>query len=141
MDKIAQETIHAGLSLGARIVLGGIAVLCGVVSILCAQSADRPIPASLFGAFCICIAIACICRGRIRQIAASLIGLALFAVGIGYLVSEISAGIWISGRHSQPSVLNAVFFLVFIGLPGGAYAYNTQLGFRPRPPQNTDQDA
>ncbi len=133
MYEQANETINQGLSLGARIVLGLVSGLFGIVMLLVAPPTDKAVYFYLFGAFCLSIAIACFTRGRVRQFVGSLIGTIVFLMGLAYLVSEVTAGIYWSGRRSEPSVSNALLYLIFIGLPGAAYAYKARFGF-PRKP-------
>lgn len=133
MYEQANETINQGLSLGARIFLGSISGLFGVVMILVAPPTDKAVFFYLFGAFCLFISIACFTRGRIRQFVGSTIGVAIFIAGLAYLVAELTAGIYWSGQRSEPSVFNALLYLLFIGVPGAAYAYRARFGFPKKP--------
>ena len=133
MYRQASETINHGLSLGARIVLGLVSGLFGVVMLSIAPPTDKAIYFYLFGAFCLFIAIACFTTGRLRQCVGSAVGSAVFIIGLIYLLDEVTAGAYWSGRHSEPSVINALLFLFFIGLPGAAYAFKARFGFRKQP--------
>jgi len=125
----ANATINEGLSLGARILLGSISALFGVVMILVAPPTDKAVFFYLFGAFCLFITLACFTRGRFRQFVGSTIGVSIFIAGLAYLAWELMAGVYWSGRKSEPSVINALLYLFFIGFPGAAYAYKTRFGF------------
>lgn len=135
MYEQANETINQGLSLGARIILGVISGLFGVVMLLVAPPTDKAIYFYLFGAFCLFITVACFTKGRVRQFVGSSIGSAIFIMGLVYLVSELAGGVFWSGRRSESSVLNALMYLIFIGVPGAAYAFKARFGFpkKPRP--------
>lgn len=133
MYEQANKTISQGLSLGARMTLGFISGLFGIVMLSIAPPTDAAIYFYLFGALCLVIAIACITTGRLRQFIGSVIGCALFGMSLVYLVAEVAGGVDWSGRRSEPSVFNALLFLFFIGLPGAAYAYKVRFGFRKQP--------
>ena len=133
MYEQANETINKGLSLGARVTLGLVATLFGVVMVLIAPPTDKAIYFYLFGVFCLLIAIACFTSGRFRQFVGSVIGSTMFGIGLVYLISEAMGGIYWTGRRSEPSVYNALFYLFFIGIPGAAYAYKARFGFRKLP--------
>ena len=128
MYRKANETINQGLSLGARILLGSVAALMGAMMILIAEPPNK---AAFFaiGAFCLAIALACVTRGRVRQFIGSCIGVVIFLAGVAYLAWEIGNGVFWSGQRSQPSVVNAILYLVFIGVPGAAYAYKVRFGY------------
>ena len=133
MYEQANKTINQGLSLGARITLGVISGLFGVVMLLIAPPTDKAIYFYLFGVFCLLITVASFTKGRVRQFVGSSIGSAIFIMGLAYLVSELAGGVFWSGRRSEPSVFNAVMYLVFIGVPGAAYAYKARFGFHKKP--------
>ena len=133
MYEQANKTINQGLSLGARITLGLISGLFGDVMLLIAPPTDKAIYFYLFGTFCLFITVACVTSGRVRQFVGSVIGSAVFIMGLAYLVSELTAGVYWSSRRSEPSVFNALLYLFFIGLPGAAYAYKARFGFRKQP--------
>jgi hypothetical protein len=129
----ANETINEGMSLGARIMLGSVSALFGVVMILIAPPTDKQVYFYLFGAFCLFIALACFTRGRVRQFLGSTIGVVIFFAGVVYLIAELTSGVLWSGRRSEPSVYNAILYLLFIGVPGGVYAYRARFGFAKKP--------
>jgi hypothetical protein len=133
MYQQANDSItHQGLSLGARIFLGSVSALFGAAMFAMAAP-PHTVEFSVFGAFCMFIALACFTRGRLRQFIGSCIGTAIFLAGLWYLGSEISEGPLASGRRSEPSVLNALLYLFFIGIPGAAYAYKARFGFAKSP--------
>jgi hypothetical protein len=129
----ANETINQGLSLGARVFLGSISGLFGVVMILIAPPMVKNIYFYLFGAFYLFITIACFTGGRIRQFVGSTIGVIIFIAGLAYLVAELTAGVYWSARSSEPPVFNALLYLFLIGVPGAAYAYKARFGFPKKP--------
>ncbi|OBR76803.1 hypothetical protein [Xanthomonas arboricola] len=130
MYQRAERTINHGLSLGARLLLGAFAMLFCAVMVVVAPPTDKAIYFHLFAAFCLLLALACFTQGRVRQFIGSLIGCTIFGLGIWYLVVELSrAPTWL-GARSQPSVLNACLYLLFIGFPGAAYAYRARFGMR-----------
>lgn len=135
MNEQAERSINQGLSLGARIVIAVFAALFGIVMILIAspESGSKAAFFYGFGAFCLCIAIACITRGRVRRFIGSLIGSTIFLAGLAYLAAEVADGVFWSSRRSDPSAYKAVLYLLFIGLPGALYAYRTRFGFRRSP--------
>ena len=140
MYEQANKTITAGLSLGARITLGLISGLFGVVMLLIAPPTDKAVYFHLFGAFCLLIAIASFTSGRVRQFIGSTIGAAIFIMGLWYLAMELLAGALWSGKRSEPSAYNALLYLFSIGVPGAAYAYKVRFGFNKSPSRalNTD---
>jgi len=128
MYKAAAEQINKGLSPVARLLLGFVSALFGSVIILLAATSDKSVASFGFGIFCLLITVTCITRGRIRQFVGGVIGCALFALSAWYLYSEITGGPFLSGRRSEPSVVNAIFAFVAFGLPGIAYAIKTRFG-------------
>lgn len=139
MYRAADEAINKGLSLGARILLGVASVLFGAIMMLFASTSQEPFNAYLFGAVCFTIALACFTRGRVRQFVGSLIGSAMFLAGVFYLVDQISGGRLFSASRAEPSMLNAILYLVFIGLPGAAYVRKARFGFGKKPEPDPDQ--
>ncbi len=135
MYRKAHETINQGLGLGARLILGLVSALFGGVMLMAAGPGDKA--SYLFGAFCLSITVACFTTGRVRQFAGSVIGSAVLVVAVAYLVAEVKGGVVWSGRRSEPSVLNAVLFLLAFGIPGGGYAYKARFGWRRRRPAGT----
>jgi len=135
MYEQAVKSIDQGLSLGARIALGSIAAVFGLVMILIAspETGSKAIFFYGFGAFCLSIAIACFTTGRVRQFVGSTIGCIIFLTGVWYLASEVYAGALWSSRRSDPSAYTAVLYLLFIGLPGLSYAYRARFGFPKSP--------
>ena len=134
MYEQAEQSIHEGLSLGARICLGSFAAVIGAMMILIAgpESGSKAAFFYGFGAFCLCIAVACVSTGRARQFVGSVIGTLVFLAGVAYLFAQIGDGVFWSSRRSEPSAFMAVLYLLFIGIPGAAYAFRTRFGFRRR---------
>jgi hypothetical protein len=128
----AADAIMAGLSPGARIAIGVGCVLFGVMMLATASSTKAPVLGIAIGVFCLLIAAACVTKGRVRQFIGSLIGLALFLAALAYLWSELSGGKYL-GAHGEPSVLNAVLFLVFFGIPGLTYVFLARFGLSKKP--------
>ena len=128
----ANDRIAEGLGLGPRTVLAGASFLLGMMMMLVAgpEEGDKQVFLYGFGGFCFLICAACFARGRARQFLGSAVGLLIFAVGIWYLASMLFAGPSGSSSRAQPSVLNAVLYLAFIGGPGAAYAWKARFGFR-----------
>lgn len=139
MYRAADAAINKGLSLGARLLLGTVSALFGAFMVLAAPESEAPIGFYLFGAACLIIALACYTRGRVRQFLGSLIGSAMFLAGICYLADQIAGGKLLSLSNAQPSVLNAILYLVFIGLPGAAYVRKARFGFGRKPASKPDQ--
>lgn len=141
MYQEAERTINHGLSLGARLLLGVFAMLFGAVMVLVAPPTDKAIYFYLFAGFCLLLALICFTQGQARQFIGSLIGCTIFGLGIWYLVVELSSGPAWSGARSQPSILNACSYLVFIGIPGAAYAYRARFGLRHKPYHSSKRTA
>lgn len=139
MYRAADEAVNKGLSLGARILLGSVSALFGAIMMLFASTSQEPLAACLFGAVCFAIALACFTRGRVRQFVGSLIGSAMFLAGVLYLADQISGGRLLSASRAEPSVLNAILYLVFIGLPGAAYVRKARFGFGNKPEPGSGQ--
>jgi len=130
MYRQAEETINHGLSLGARLLLGVLATLFGITMVLIAPPTDKAIFFYAFGIFCLLIALGCFTKGRVRQFIGSVVGCAVFGLGVWYLVIELSRGAYGLGARGEPSVGNACLYLVFIGIPGATYAYRARFGLR-----------
>ena len=109
MYEQANERINEGLSFGARLMLGVVAALFGIIMFLIANPEHRE-GFYAFGAFCMLIAIACFTKGRVRQFIGSLVGSTIFLVGVWYLAVELREGNLWSGvssafnAHSVPTV-------------------------------------
>jgi len=128
--RIAEEEIGKGLSLGARLTLGIASALFGLTMLLVAPPTDKAAYFYMLAGFCFLICIACVTRGRIRQFIGSLIGTALFVLSLSYLGFEAMEGRIFSSSRSEPSLLNAIFFLIAFGIPGAAYAAKARFGLR-----------
>jgi hypothetical protein len=117
-------------SLGPRLLLAAFSTLFGVVMIAIAPpSLEQFMPFYAFGGFCLSIAVACVFRGRIARFFASLVATVVFGAALAYLGSELLGGALISASRSEPSVLNALFFLVVFGLPAAVYVWRARFGF------------
>src|SRR5262245_27761097 len=104
----------------------------GAMMILIAEPPNRAAFYAI-GGFCLAISLACASHGRVRQFIGSCIGVVIFLAGVAYLIWEIGHGVLWSGQRSQPSVFNAILYLIFIGVPGAAYAYKVRFGYRKEP--------
>ena len=123
------------MSLGARAILAVFAALFGVVMCLVAPPTDKAPFFYGFGAFCFAIALACVLRGRAAQFFGSIVGTVVFISGLLYLGHEAWVGpLWSSSR-SEPSIKNAVLFLLVFGVPSGMYVINARFGLGKREPQ------
>ena len=135
MYKEAEEHINNGLSLLPRILLGSVSGLFGVVLTwfgihgFINNIGSWPAMFSI-GIFCLLIAIANFTWGRVRQFVGSCVGLIIFILACWYLTTQISGGLAISGKRSEPSILNAIFFMVFFGLPSITYTLTAKFGFK-----------
>jgi hypothetical protein len=122
MYREGQEVLERGLSRGSRVFLGLVAGLfCAGMAVM-APSSGSPIGFYLFAVFCGSIALACLFTGRWRRLIGRFIGAAVFAASAWYFVGQLSAGTLISGSRSEPSILNALIFLLVAGLPGLLFA-------------------
>jgi hypothetical protein len=128
--KAAEEQINKGLSPFSRFVLGFFSALFGVVMVLAAPPTDKAVFFYAFGIFCLLISVACVTKGRVRQLVGSVIGSILLILSGWYLYSQLTGGPFFSVRRSEPSVVNAWFFFVAFGIPGAAYAIKTKFGWR-----------
>lgn len=118
------------LSLGPRLLLAAFSTLFGVVMIIIAPPAlEQRMFFYAFGGFCLSIAVACVFAGRIAQFFASLVSTAVLGMALTYLGSELFGGALMSARPSEPSVLNAMIFLVVFGLPSAFYVWRARFGF------------
>ena len=133
MYEEANTAITKGLSVGPRIILGLVSALFGAGMVILGADSEHPIGVIGFGMFCLLISTACIAKGRVRQFVGSVIGSAIFILGLAYLLDELMGGSLIFGSRSKPSVLNAILFLVFIGMPGATYALKARFGLRRQP--------
>jgi len=127
--KVAEQRIRSGLSPAARVILGVVAGLFGAVMILAVPPTDKAIVFYAFAGFCFLIALACATSGRVRRFVGSAIGLILFLVSGGYLLTELLSGPLFSARRSEPSVMNALLAFAAFGVPGIAYAFSAKFGF------------
>lgn len=134
------------MSLGARIIIAIFAVLFGSIMVLHGTSADpnKAWFSYAFGAFCFFIAAACVLKGRAAAFCGSLVGSCVFLAALFYLVHAWQSEPLSSGGRSQPSILNALMFLVVFGIPGLLYAWRAKFGFGKvpeaqwLPPQDAD---
>ena len=124
---------RGGTGLAFRLILSFFAGLFGVVMVLIAPSAEKPIGLYLFGAFCLGVAAVCFVRGRIQRVIGSFVASAVLGVTGWYLFTEISAGAVVSGSRSRPSVINALLALVAFGIPAAVYLRRARFGFGVEP--------
>ena len=121
------------MSRGLQSVLAVAAVLSGVMMMVAAPPTDKAPMFYAVVAFCFVLACACLTRGRTAQFFGSVVGLGVFVAGCWYLASMIAElRISMGGGRSQPSVRNAILFLISFGLPGAAYAWHAGFGLRRR---------
>jgi hypothetical protein len=122
------------MSGGARWTLGAFAVFFALISAYSEATAPSkaPLVMYLFILFCVAIAVACF-SGRWRTPALRVVGGITFLATVAYLVYEVLAEPFkpYSGR-SEPHWINAIFALLFFGLPG--------LGLAIQRRRKTDQD-
>lgn len=130
MYEAAEEQITKGLSPAARFLLGTVAGLFGLLMLAIAPGNPHAFFAALFALFCLLISLACFTRGRARQFLGSLIGGILFLGSLVYLCAELTGGPWFPGSRAEPSVTNAVVFLLAFGVPGMAYALKARFGLK-----------
>ena len=135
MYKEAEEQINQGLSLVPRILLGAVSGLFGVVLLFFGihgftHNVENWFGYFAFGMFCAFIALACFTLGRVRQFIGSCIGITIFGLACWYLIAEFSGGLIISGKRSEPSILNAILFMGAFGIPGITYTFFARFGFR-----------
>jgi uncharacterized membrane protein len=128
MYREAEEQINKGLSPFARILLGLVSGLFGLMMIGIAPDTDKQIYFYLFGGFCLAICFACIFKGRVRQFLGSIIGVCLVVLSVWYLVSQVLGGGPLFSARSDQSILNAALFFIFFGLPGLSYVIRAKFG-------------
>ncbi|MBI3832138.1 MAG: hypothetical protein HY291_21635 [Planctomycetes bacterium] len=128
----AEKQLAQGLSPGARYTIGAVAAFFSVYMVFMASETKVPIAALAFAAFCAVLATACFTTGKIRNIACRIMGGVIFAAGVVYLISQLFEGEVVAGK-SHPSILNAIFFLAFFGIPGICYAIRGKFPGLPGP--------
>lgn len=129
------------MSLLPRLLLAIVAALFGLMMFAIAPPDDKAPFFYAFGAFCLAIAMACICRGRLAAFFASLVALGILVAGAAYFVSMLLDGPFSSGRRSQPSLLNALSFIAVFGLPCAAFLWNGRFGLGRKPPSESAAQA
>jgi len=115
MYREAQKILSKGLSPFARLLLGAISGLFGVVLIwleYLSKNSTNPYAMYAFGIFCLCISFACIVKGKVRKFIGRAIGASIFVLSGWYLYSMVTAGVFLSGSRSEPSLINAIFFFI-----------------------------
>ena len=130
MYKIAAEKIKEGLGPGAKFILGAVSAFFGLIMVGTASTTQAPFFAAMIGLFCFTITLACFTWGRVRQFAGSTIGVTLFFLSIIYFWSQLTGDPLFFGKRSEPSMLNAVLFVIFFGVPGITYAFHARFGLR-----------
>lgn len=128
MYREGEEIINRGLSSFSRILRGLFSGLFGVVMVATAPDNNKAIFFYLFGGFCFLICFDCIVKGKARQFIGSIIGICIFLLSFGYLINELTGGPFMSGARSELSVVNALSFLIFFGIPGLTYALRVKFG-------------
>lgn len=121
------------MSFAARLLLAAFALLFGATMILIASDVEHRWAFRSFGAFCLCIALACFTRGRLGDLFGSLVASGIVIAGIAYLVAEISSGSAFSGNRAEPSVVNALLFNLVFSLPAAVYLWRARFGLARRP--------
>lgn len=111
-----------------RLLLGLTCALFGAMMILVAPTLEKAIFVYGFGAFCFAITLVCFTRGRVAQFFGSIIGSAVFCVGLWYLGTEIARGQAVSGSRAAPSILNAFMFMFVFGIPAATYVFGARFG-------------
>lgn len=134
MYKLGEQIIKKGLSPVSRILLGAVSALFGLIMVATASGVADPFFATMIGAFCFAVTLTCATWGRVRQFVGSLIGTALFGLSLAYLWSQLTGGPLFWGSRSEPSILTAVLFVIFLGVPGITYAAAARFGlYRKKP--------
>jgi hypothetical protein len=123
------------MSVGSRLLLGVVTLLVGLLMVLIASPEEgaKKLFFYGFGGFCFLIALSCVTHGRARSFVGSFVGVVVCATAIWYLASMLVAGPVTSASLPEPSVLNAILFLLVFGVPGAAYAWKVRFGFRRAP--------
>jgi hypothetical protein len=124
------EYIKEGLSPVTKFILAVVSALFGLIMVITAPSSQDPFSATMIGVFCFTITLACITWGRVRQFVGSIIGTALFCLSLLYFWSQLTGASLLFSSRSEPSILNAVLFIIFFGVPGITYAFNARFGLR-----------
>lgn len=118
------------MSPAARYLLGGVSILLGAMMVLIAPDDDNRVGFYGFGAFAICIGLACFTNGRLRALFGSVVAACVVIAGVSYLVSELTYGQWVSGSRSSPSMVNALLFNAVFSVPCAAYVWKMRFGIR-----------
>lgn len=116
------------MSFAARLLLAAFALLFGVTMILIASDVEHRWAFRGFGAFCLCIAVACFTRGRLGDLFGSLVASGVVMAGIAYLVAEISSGPALSASRTEPSIVSALLFNLVFSLPAAIYLWRVRFG-------------
>lgn len=134
MYKLGERIIKEGLSPVSRILLGTVSAIFGLIMVSTASGTADPFFATMIGAVCFAVMLASATWGRVRQLVGSLIGVALFCLSLFYLWSQMTGGPLFWGSRSEPSILNAVLFVIFLGVPGITYAVTARFGMHKKLP-------
>ena len=118
------------MSLFPRLLLASVASLLGIMMMAIALPTDKAVFFYGFGAFCLAIASACVTRGRVAELFGSVIGFSVLVIAVWYVFSMFVEGPTLSGGRSQPSLLNALFFVFAFGAPSAVYIWRVRFGFR-----------
>jgi uncharacterized membrane protein YccC len=130
MYKVLANKIKGGLSPVAKFLLGAVSAFFGLIMVATASGTKDPFFAMMIGIFCFTVTSACFTWGRIRQFVGSIIGTAVFCFALLYLLSQLAGKPLFFSSRSEPSILNAVLFIVFFGVPGISYAVTAKFGLR-----------
>lgn len=134
MYTLAEKTIKKGLGSVARILLGAVSAILGLIMVATASGTADPFFATMIGAFCFAITLTCATWGRVRQFVGSFIGVALFGLSLAYLWSQVTGGPLFGSSRSEPSILAAVLFVIFLGVPGITYTAVARFGLHKKKP-------
>jgi hypothetical protein len=118
------------------IILSAFAGLFGVVMILIAPTAEKPVGHYLFGGFCLSIVVICFTSGKVQRLFGSIVATMVLATTTWYLLSEIGGGPMASGSRSRPSIVNAILAFLAFGVPSAMYLWRARFGVGPEPEES-----
>ena len=105
----------------ARFIVAIVSILSASVMMFSAGESLRPWLSYLVAIFFFSIGLASLSRGRVARAAGSIVAIGVVVAGAAHLVSTLVNGEYRSGSRSEPSVVNAVLFLIVYGVPALAY--------------------